>query len=100
MLADWVGIALVHVIPQAWDWRFSNMPRGGQFVMVTLTNGEQVAGFFGPSSFASSDSNHRDIYIEEEYDVEEGGTWASRPERVGVLIPDREISYIEFWQRT
>jgi hypothetical protein len=49
-----LNIVTIHVIPTAWDWKFSKIPRGGQFIMITLTNGEKVAGFFGPNSFASS----------------------------------------------
>jgi hypothetical protein len=96
-LADRLGLTIVHVIPAAWDWRFSKMPRGGMFVMVTLISGERVAGFFGNNSFASSDIGERDIYIEEEYVITEKGDWDARPEKVGVLISAKEIRYIEFW---
>jgi hypothetical protein len=100
--ADWfaekVGLTVVHVIPAAWDWRFSKVPRGGMFVMVTLTSDQKVAGFFGSNSFASSDKGERDLYIEEEYAVTDEGGWEPRPERVGILIPLREIKHIEFWQ--
>ncbi len=94
--ANKLGVAVVHVIPAAWDWRFSTIPRN-TFVMVTLTSGERVAGYFGVNSFASSDVGERDLYIEEEYTVEADGNWEPRPEKVGVLISAREIRYIEFW---
>jgi hypothetical protein len=96
--ANKFGLSFVHVIPAAWDWRFSKAPRGGMFVMVTLEDGEMVAGFFGTNSFASSDTAERDLYIEEEYTVNEQGRWESRPEKVGILIPVKGIRYIEFWQ--
>jgi hypothetical protein len=96
-LADKLNLTIVHVIPAAWDWRFCKVPRGGMFIMVTLTSGERVAGFFGTNSFASSDTGERDIYIEEEYTVTEQGTWEARREQVGVLIPAKEIRYVEFW---
>jgi hypothetical protein len=96
--ADRLGLTTIHVIPAAWDWRFSKIPRGGMFVMVTLTSGESVAGFFGPNSFASSDEGERDIYIEEEYDVDEEGIWKPRSAKVGILIPVKEIRNIEFWE--
>lgn len=67
------------------------------FIMVTLASGEKVAGLFGGNSFASSDIRERDLYIEEEYTVDEHGKWEQRPERVGVLISAKEIRYIEFW---
>jgi hypothetical protein len=94
--ANKLGVTIVHVIPAAWDWRFSNIPPN-TFVMVTLTSGERVAGYFGNNSFASSDVGERDLYIEEEYTVTAEGAWEARAERVGVLISAREIRYIEFW---
>jgi hypothetical protein len=96
-IADRIGLSTIHVIPAAWDWRFSKMPRGGIFVMVTLTSGERVAGLFGARSFASSDAAERDLYIEEEYDVD-GDEWKARPAKVGALIPVKEIRYVEFWE--
>lgn len=97
-LANKFDLSIVHIIPTAWDWRFGRMPRDGMFAMVTLTNGDRVAGLFGTNSFASSDTDERDLYLEEEYVVNEKGQWEERPEKVGILIPAREIRYIEFWQ--
>jgi Family of unknown function (DUF6338) len=97
-LASKFALSFVHVIPAAWDWRFSKAPGGGMFVMVTFENGETVGGFFGTNSFASSDTTERDLYIEEEYTVTEEGRWESRPEKIGILIPMRGVRYIEFWQ--
>lgn len=97
-LANKVDLSIVHVIPAAWDWRFSKVPRGGMFIMVTLTSDEKVTGLFGSNSFASSDTDERDLYIEEEYTVTEEGKWEVRPEKVGVFIPANQIKYIEFWQ--
>jgi hypothetical protein len=39
-IANKLSLSTVHVIPAAWDWRFSKIPQGGMFVMVTLTTGE------------------------------------------------------------
>ena len=96
-LANRMGLSVVHVIPAAWDWRFSRIARPGMFIMVTLTSGERVGGLFGKDSFASSDIKERDLYIEEEYTVTEEGAWLARPEKIGVLISAKEIRYIEFW---
>jgi len=95
--ANKLGLTIVHIIPAAWDWRFSSVPRDGVFIMVTLTSGERVAGLFRDNSFASSDMGERDLYIEEEYTVTDEGVWESRPEKVGILISAKEIRYIEFW---
>ena len=59
--------------------------------MVTLTTGERVAGLFGERFFASSDMGERDLYVEEEYTVDDDGKWQSRREKVGILISAREI---------
>jgi hypothetical protein len=96
-IASKIGLSTIHVIPAAWDWRFSKMQRGGMFVMVTLTSGERVAGFFGAKSFASSDAAERDLYLEEEYDVD-GDEWKARSAKVGILIPVKEVQYVEFWE--
>jgi len=66
--------------------------------MVTLTNDERIAGFFGGRSFASSDSGERDLYLEEEYTVSDTGSWEPRSETVGILLPGKEIKYVEFWE--
>ncbi|MFO1114673.1 MAG: DUF6338 family protein [Beijerinckiaceae bacterium] len=97
LVAEKLGLSTIHVIPTAWDWRFSKIQRGGQFMMITLQNDEKVAGFFGPNSFASSDSSERDLYLEEEYVVTDANEWQPREDRVGVLIAAKEIKYIEFW---
>ncbi len=98
----WLGgrldLNLVHVIPAAWDYRFCTVPREGMFVMATLTSGEKVSGFFGRKSFASSDTGERDLYIERAYEVSEEGKWEPHAEIVGILIPLREIRYVEFWE--
>ena len=91
-----INLSLVHVIPTAWDWRFAAVQRG-LFVMVTLTDGACVAGYFGGNSFASSDGEERDLYLEEEYEVDESGSWKPRLEKVGILITAKEIRYVEFW---
>jgi hypothetical protein len=86
----------VHSAPTAWDWRFSTL-RGNRFVMVTLSDGSTVAGVFGEKSFVSSEPTERDIYIEEIYDVAETGVWTARSEPIGILIPSKEIRYVQFW---
>jgi hypothetical protein len=96
-IAARLHLSVVHVIPTAWDWRFSKIS-SGTFLLVTLTSDERVAGYFGSVSFASSDTAERDLYIEEEYDIDSEGSWTSRSEKVGVFIPFKEIKYVEFWE--
>lgn len=96
-IAHKLGMRPVHSTPNSWDWRFGRCI-GQQFIMVTMTDGATAAGVFGPESFASSDPAERDIYIEELWDVpEDGGPWTPRASRTGVLIPAKEIRFVNFW---
>ena len=95
---EWCGLSMVDVIPTAWDYRFSNIPRPGIFVLVTLSDDKQVAGFFGPRSFASSDNEERDLYIEEEWTLQDDGTWEPRSARIGIFVAAKEIKHVEFFE--
>lgn len=98
LLRQW-RINLVHTIPTAWDWKFSNLS-GEQWVLVTLIDGTRFAGFFGPDSFASSsDLGERDLYIQETYDIDKDNNWSQHnPDgKSGVLIASGMIRSIEFW---
>jgi hypothetical protein len=89
-------LSLVHVVPTAWDWCFSNL-KSGCFVMITLTDERTVVGYYGTKSFSSSDGGERDLYLEEEWDWEAEQGWKERPERVAILVPGREIKFVEIW---
>ncbi len=89
-----LGLNPVHVIPSAWDWKFGNMEE--QWVLVTLKDGTQVAGFCGENSFASSDPAERDIYIQWMYEIDEDGNWFFEEEK-GILISAGEIETVKFW---
>ena len=93
------GLNLVHVMPTAWDWRFSTLA-SEQWVLVNLTDGTRLAGFFGPNSFASSgDLGERDIYIQETYDIDEDDNWVPHNPHgeSGILVSSGNIRTIEFW---
>ena len=93
-----LGVGLVHPIPSAWDFRFSAYS-ANTFVLVTLSDGKQVAGRLAAGSMASSDPQERDIYISELWDLGQNGQWSGRPENQGVLIKAAEIRYMEFWDQ-
>jgi len=86
---------VVHASPTAWDYKFGNMP--AQWVLVTLKNGTQFAGYYGRNSLASSDVKERDVYIELLYDVDDHNVWTERQKDAGILIAAGEISTINFW---
>jgi len=94
---QFLGLNPVHIIPTGWDFRFSRITEG-KWVLVTLKDGSKVAGWFGSNSFASSDAQDRDIYIEEVYRINETGPWSSIPNNEGVLLRGEQISFIEFWR--
>jgi len=95
-LAQKVGLNPLHAIPTSWDWKFSAI-EAGSFIMVTLGDGSTLAGRFSDRSFASTDPAERDVYIEEIWDVSDEGEWQARDASQGVLIPAKEIRYVEFW---
>lgn len=88
-----IGIHTIHALPTAWDWKFSWI-KGGEWVLITLKNGTEFAGYLGDASFASSDPTERDIYIQQVCEIASDGTWV--PQKKGVLISAGEISTIEF----
>ena len=89
------GLHSVHVMPTAWDWKFRKIHN--EWVLITLNDGTQFAGFCGSSSFVSSDPSERDIYIQWIYDIDEKTQeWRARGDN-GVLIAAGAIQSIEFW---
>lgn len=85
----------INPIPTGWDWKFSRT--GPCFVLVTLTDGTEIAGYFGKESMASSDPERRDIFIEKVYMVPDDGTpWVEVEGTLGMHIDGTQIAYIEF----
>lgn len=92
-----LGINTIHPIPSAWDFFFSTTPP--VWMLVTLKDGSQVAGLFGSRSFASSDQDERDLYIEEMYKIGTDAPWEKVQSTRGIFITGSEIKHIEFWER-
>lgn len=88
------GIRTVHPIGLAWDWHFSHAKP--YWVLVTLKDGTSVYGLFGSRSFAASDPERRDLYLEEQFRPLENGEWAPFEDTGGVLIMGDQIAAIEF----
>jgi hypothetical protein len=91
-----IGLKPVHPIPTAWDGRFGSVQQA-HWVLVTLAGGEHIGGLFGQWSWASTDPNERDLYLEQIYEIDDDGTWQTVCHEKGVLIRDREIRYLEIW---
>lgn len=95
------GGHFIATIPTAWDWYFSRS--SPVMVVVTLKDGSKVYGRFGSNSFASSQSEERDIYIENVYDPDTdsiSGTDGMKPveKNGGILIKSEQIQFVEFYR--
>lgn len=90
-----LGLRTISPIPTGWDWVFSTTEPC--FVLITLTDGTEIAGYFGRQSMASSDPERRDIYVERVYTVpDDGGAWQEAPGSLGMHVDGAQIAYIEF----
>jgi hypothetical protein len=91
----WIGLHAISPIPTGWDWIFGTTEPC--FVLITLTDGTEIAGYFGRRSMASSDPEHKDIYVELVYTVpEDGGSWLPVKDSLGMHVDGAQIAYIEF----
>lgn len=91
-----LGFNPIHSIPTSWDYKFSKT-KSAVWIIVTLDDGSVVPGKFSTSSFASSDSVERDIYIERVYKITDDGEWIAVERSDGILIKGDCIKYIEFF---
>ena len=87
-----VGLHIVLAPPSAWDGKFSKF--NSEWVLITLRNGEQIPGYLGPESVLSSDPSERDIYVQEIFEVNDKGQWASLHR--GLWVAQRDILKLEF----
>lgn len=93
-IAAKLGLRQIHPIPTGWDWKFSRVEPC--YVLVTLRDGTQLAGYFGAESMASSDPMHRDLYLERAYSIPENGPWEPVSDSEGVYVEGSQIAFIEF----
>lgn len=89
-----IGLQPVHHIPTAWDYVFSDLD-SGQFILVTLTDGSQIAGLFGSGSFASSNEGERDLLIASVWEIAKDG-WTEPTEKRSILLCGKDIKAVEF----
>lgn len=90
-----LGLSPSHPMPSAWDYYF--LKKKDCFVLVSLKNGETVAGYFGLSSFASSCPDERDIYLQQTYRIDDQNQWHMDAPGKSILIAASDISSIQFW---
>jgi len=94
-IADKLDIRTIDPTPTAWDYWFSKQETS--FVLITLKDGSEIRGFWGYNSFASSDSDMQDVFIEKAYIKSvDSGQWIDNPENNGIYISKDMIRLIEF----
>lgn len=90
-----LGLRSISPIPTGWDWIFSTTEPC--YVLITLRDGTEIAGYFGRRSMASSEPEHKDIYIERVYRIPSGGgPWEEVERSLGMHVDGSQIAYIEF----
>ena len=86
-----------HHIPAAWDFTFSTMVEG-TYILVTLKDGSRVGGLMGPSSFASSSKDERDLLIEDVWVMHGDDSWTRAIPPRSALLCGNDIHYIEIFK--
>ena len=94
-LFEHFNINYSHPIPTAWDYKFSDGK--SYWVEVFLSNDKVIRGLYSGRSFASSDDEHRDIFIEYLYEKRDDA-WVRVERTAGVLISPDEVRYIKFFE--
>jgi len=90
-----LGLRAISPIPTGWEWVFGRIDPC--YVLITLTNGTEIAGYFGRRSMASSDPDRRDLYLERVYTVPpDGGLWRPVEHSLGMHSDGGQIAHIEF----
>lgn len=87
-----------HSIPNSWDYAFTRS--NGSWVIVTLVDDSVIYGEYSTKSFASSDPEERDLFIEKTYVPNENGEWIEAEKNEGIYIQKDQIKTIEFLRGT
>lgn len=83
-------------VPTAWDWYFSRRPLC--FIRIYLKDGNEIIGYFGENSYATSFPNDGSIYLEKVYMQKEDGTLFMIEQSDGILISKESYSLVEFYK--
>ncbi|XKU41496.1 DUF6338 family protein [Pseudomonas [fluorescens] ATCC 17400] len=83
-----------HPTVKPWDFVFQQ--RKPYWIIVHLKGGGTLGGLYGTRSFASSAPAPEQIYLEEEWIVENGALIRAVQSSAGVLVSGSEIAHIEF----
>lgn len=84
-----------HPTQKPWDFVFSQGKT--YWVIVTLKNGEKIAGMYGRGSFSSSAPSEEQLYLEQQWLLnDEGGFDRPACQTAGIIILSSEIRSVEF----
>lgn len=88
--------AMPHPTEKPWDHVFRM--RGKYWVIATLSNGRQIAGYYGSKSFVSSSPAAEQIYLEGAWVLSEGGGFERpRVDSAGIIILAQDIATLELF---
>jgi hypothetical protein len=91
---EWVQGFAPHPTTKPWDFVFAQ--RETYWIVVTIKNGDKIGGMYGPNSFASSAPAEEQIYLEEQWLLnEEGGFERAVEQTSGIIILSSEILSVE-----
>lgn len=91
---QWLQKFVPHPTQKPWDYVFSK--RRTYWVIVTLKNGNKIAGMYGPNSFASSAPAEEQIYLEQLWVLNEDEGFDRPAEQTcGIIVLSSEILSIE-----
>lgn len=80
---------------RAYDFAFTVNEVEG-FVIVTYADGTRIHGYYGENSFAASDAERSDLYLERIYEVLDDGQWYEKEPPRGALLTLDGLRSIEF----
>ena len=84
-------------MPTAWDWYFSQ--RKNALLLITMTDGMEIIGYFGSNSYATSYPNEGSLYIEKIYKKSNDGKSIEEiSNSQGLLITKEQYKTIEFYK--
>lgn len=93
----WLKVSITHRTPSSWDYAWEDDEPC--LVVATLKNGDSVAGYYGPKSHSGYGSQHRDLFLEERWNIvqnEPDGTSLEPVEKtLGLWVAADEIVSVE-----
>lgn len=92
---DFIQEHIPHPIQKPWDYVFGQ--RKTYWVIVTLKNGEKIAGMYGLNSFASSAPAEEQIYLEEHWLLNIDGGFERPIDQTSGIIIASEILSVDFF---